>query len=295
MKPFTEEAVGGYVRKVDPKTEMIISSGSQPNLWFVAGSDYYLKKYTIPPNEQFRNVVWSTPAGKPEFSLESHALELTAYCFSDTFNLFVSGGKDGKIFVRSISDLISKQSHNLTQCTHQTHSVLSGGISAICLSKMGQYLYVAGQDGSIFIYTLSGDRYPKAPVEDGNDGAAEAQKMPTQQEQEADEIQYVIDIIQQEANRVNEEKKRQFKEEIMNELDIIARNLRKLLDQNDNVADIEKLEREEFVIDVERQQQFLEDGENVCTLIRQDAEKETLKLQLLREIVTKNTWETMEV
>jgi hypothetical protein len=43
-------------------------------------------------------------------------------------------------------------------------------------------------------------------------------------------------------------------------------------------VDIEKLERDEFVVDVERQEQFVEDGEQVCNLIRQDAEKETLKL-----------------
>ena len=42
--------------------------------------------------------------------------------------------------------------------------------------------------------------------------------------------------------------------------------------------DIEKLERDEFVVDVERQQEFIELGENTCNEIKQDAEKETLKL-----------------
>lgn len=42
--------------------------------------------------------------------------------------------------------------------------------------------------------------------------------------------------------------------------------------------DIEKLARDEFVIDVERQLEFIELGENTCKEIKQDAEKETLKL-----------------
>lgn len=75
-----------------------------------------------------------------------------------------------------------------------------------------------------------GDHYPKSEVADGPEGAAEVAKIPNMQEADADEIKFVIDIIQEEANRVNEEKKRGFKEEIMNELDIIAKNLRKLLD-----------------------------------------------------------------
>lgn len=219
------------MRKVDPKTEMIIGNGNQPNLWFVAGSDYYLKKYTIPPNEQFRNVTWATPAGRPEYSLDSHSLEVTSYCFSEQFNLFISGGKDGKVLVRSISDLISKNSHNNIMFELQTHSVLSGGISALCLSRLGQFVYVAGEDGSIFIQSLAkGDYYPKQPTEDSNEGTADTQKLQTVNEQAHEEIAYVVDIIQSEANRVNEDKKRMFKEELMNELDIIARNLRKLLD-----------------------------------------------------------------
>jgi hypothetical protein len=71
----------------------------------------------------------------------------------------------------------------------------------------------------------------------------------------------------------------------MNELAKIQTKLHEILAENEKVVDIEKLERDEFVVDVERQLEFIELGENTCNEIKQDAEKETLKLQLLREIV----------
>ena len=81
----------------------------------------------------------------------------------------------------------------------------------------------------------------------------------------------------------------------MHELAKIQNKLQEILTENEKVVDIEKLERDEFVVDVERQLEFIELGENTCNEIKQDAEKETLKLQLLREIVQKNTYDTMEV
>ena len=81
----------------------------------------------------------------------------------------------------------------------------------------------------------------------------------------------------------------------MHELAKIQNKLQEILAENEKVVDIEKLERDEFVVDVERQLEFIELGENTCNEIKQDAEKETLKLQLLREIVQKNTYDNMEV
>lgn len=194
------------------------------------------------------------------------------------------------MIVRSIQNLMSRDKHNEIEFELQTHSVIGKGVTALCLSRLGQFVYSAGEDGSIFIHSLTqGERYPSNEVADESVGAAEIAKLPTVEEKDHDSLLYVVDIIQQEANRVNEDKKRIFRSEIMDELEIIQKKLHKLLSENDNVVDIEKLERDDFVIDVERQEQFVADGEHVCNLIRKDAEKETLKLKLLHEIVKKNT------
>ena len=55
--------------------------------------------------------------------------------------------------------------------------------------------------------------------------------------------------------------------------------------ENERVTDIERLERDEFVIDVERKDRVFNEGENECEDIRREAEKTVLRLELLRERV----------
>ena len=196
MKAFSEEEVKAYVRKVDPKTEHVIATPNKEAAWFVSGHDYYLKKYTVFPSEPYSKINWDTPAIRAEFLIESHALETTTFCFSNQHDLFVSGGKDGKLLVRTITDMMSKHAHNNISFEVQTHSVLRGGVSALCMSNLGQFVYVCGQDGSIFIEALKqGEHYPRNEVNDAQDGAAEVAKMETVYDVDAEDIKFVIDII----------------------------------------------------------------------------------------------------
>ena len=54
----------------------------------------------------------------------------------------------------------------------------------------------------------------------------------------------------------------------MLELNVIRNKLNGLLDENQQVSEIEKLERHEFVIDVPKQDKFVAEGESVCSEIR---------------------------
>lgn len=57
------------------------------------------------------------------------------------------------------------------------------------------------------------------------------------------------------------------------------------MEENERVTDIEKLERDEFVIDIDKQNDVNDDGERVCEEIRKEADKTNLKLELLKERV----------
>jgi hypothetical protein len=137
MKPYTEEESKCQIRKLDAKTQIVLALATNEAAWFVAGEDYFLKKYTIFPNEQFKNIVWNTPASKANFELFSHALETTSYFASNDYNKFVTGGRDGKVIVRSIQNLMSRDKHNEIEFELQTHSVIGKGVTALCLSRMG--------------------------------------------------------------------------------------------------------------------------------------------------------------
>ena len=71
----------------------------------------------------------------------------------------------------------------------------------------------------------------------------------------------------------------------MLELMEIKKGLMTLLSENERVTDLERLDRDEFVIDVKRRDQVFDEGEKECDEIRKEAEKTVLRLQLLRERV----------
>ena len=81
----------------------------------------------------------------------------------------------------------------------------------------------------------------------------------------------------------------------MEQLGGIQHKLKTLLNDNETVTAIEKLERDEFVIDLAKQTQFIQEGDNVCEDIRKEAEKTNLKLEMLRERVIDSTWNKMDV
>jgi len=51
------------------------------------------------------------------------------------------------------------------------------------------------------------------------------------------------------------------------------------------VTDIERLERDEFVIDTSRRDKIFDEGESECEEIRREAERTVLRLELLRNRV----------
>ena len=66
--------------------------------------------------------------------------------------------------------------------------------------------------------------------------------------------------------------------EIMKELGAIKDNLRSLLDENDRVTDIEKLDRDEFVIDVAKKTNREKQGDDLCSDIRKKCEVTSLTM-----------------
>ena len=79
------------------------------------------------------------------------------------------------------------------------------------------------------------------------------------------------------------------------DLSKIKDKLLALLAENERVTDIERLERDDFIIDVDRKERVVTEGEKECEDIRKEAEKTVLRLELLRDRVKHSTWDTMEI
>lgn len=64
------------------------------------------------------------------------------------------------------------------------------------------------------------------------------------------DMKLFTDVMQEEFQQANAEKKEIFKKKIMEQLGVIQKKLKELLTENDRVTEIERLERDDFVIDI---------------------------------------------
>ena len=142
-------------------------------------------------------------------------------------------------------------------------------------------------------WTYGGKPNPNQPIpyDEANKSIAsmpELERVPGQQ------IKLFNEVLKEEFMQAEQPKKEQFRQIMMKDLTKIKEKLLALLDENDRVTDIERLDRDEFVIDVNRKDKVVDEGEKECEDIRMEAEKTVLRLELLRDRVKQSTWDTMQ-
>lgn len=128
-----------------------------------------------------------------------------------------------------------------------------------------------------------------------NDSNRALSQLPELARVPGNQIKLYKQILREEFERKEANAKLEFKEMLVQDLGKIKDKLLALLAENERVTDIERLERDEFVIDVPRKDRVFSEGEKECEDIRREAEKTVLRLELLRERVKQSTWDTMEV
>jgi hypothetical protein len=75
----------------------------------------------------------------------------------------------------------------------------------------------------------------------------------------------------------------------------IKSKLQELLMQNDYADDLEKLERDDFVIDLEGRDKILREGEEKRQQMKAEAQRENYKNEILYQKIKENTYDKMEV
>jgi WD40 repeat protein len=153
LAPIGDDKTHTTFRKVDPGTNRIMTS-ALTNKFFVTGDDKYLKQYDKFPVETYENLDWRKEADKPTDEYISHSIGTSCVHFSLSLKKMATGGKDGLVIVRDPMNVRSLKEF-------QTHSVVGGGVSVLCLSEHQPVFYVAGVDGSILVVSVDDNQFPK--------------------------------------------------------------------------------------------------------------------------------------
>ena len=163
---------------------------------------------------------------------------------SSEVKFLVTGGKDGNFILRNLSNVV--QSNEI-----KGHAIFSGGITALSFSNARSTLYTAGGDGAFFAWTVGGKPNPHHPVQLEKVDVEAIDKIEQIEDMMQPDIRPYREILEEQFQRQQLSKKERFKEEVMQELKVIKGKLSDLLVENEKVTEIERLERDDFVIDVE--------------------------------------------
>lgn len=254
---------------------------------YVTGDDKILKKYEY-PTDTFESIDFRKAPLAPVMEMNSHSIGTSCWAISKDFKQIATGGKDGTVILRHMNDI-----QNANEI--KAHALFSGGVTSIAFSTTRSTLYTAGGDGSFMAWTVGGKPNPPQPITNPANLSDTLSGMPEIERVPGNQIKLYRSILQDEFEAEQEQAKETFRQQLMGELNQIKDKLIELLAENERVTDIERLERDEFVIDTLKRDKVEQEGENECEEIRKEAEKTVLRLELLRERVKQSTWDKMEV
>ncbi|XP_006831543.1 PREDICTED: WD repeat-containing protein 96 [Chrysochloris asiatica] len=193
--------------------------------------------------------------------------------------------KDGILYIRDAHTL-----ETLVWC--QSHSYQTQGIQSLKISLDGQDILVNGKnDGTLVclkwkyvLYTASQTQLPS--IDSSQEELDSAQDMKK------------ISWIQAKSQEAIKKEVKQFstkRKEIKKAIKALAKTVQNMMEENETVAFIAKLEESEFSLDLEELERLHDESEEEVAKIRNDTEMDNLAKRYLAELIKEECWNSMAV
>ncbi|EGR30550.1 hypothetical protein IMG5_129360, partial [Ichthyophthirius multifiliis] len=273
-----------YARKVDADLTLIQMHPNTGDL-FLTGKDKILKRYKQPEELLQKMDTRIKQGGVPLEEQDGHPLPCNVMVVNSQYNYLISGSQDGTVFLRNLDKL-----QDIQQI--KAHNWKNKGVCSLCFSKKYKILYTGGYDGSFFIWNLE-NRLMLQNLQ--NQQKNQSENMQEIEDQEDEKVRYYQKVLEEEFIKSQKEIREKQKQEIIGNLNSIKQKLRKLIQDNENADELEKLNRDEFVIDIETKNQILEAGKYQRQQLKSLAKRENYKQEILHQKIKEKTWDTMKV
>uniref|UniRef100_A0A8B9DJY6 Cilia- and flagella-associated protein 43 n=1 Tax=Anser cygnoides TaxID=8845 RepID=A0A8B9DJY6_ANSCY len=153
------------------------------------------------------------------------------------------------------------------------HSYQGGGIRSTVFSLDGKFILVNGEtDGALVCLKWKYSFFSSCLFLSFNN------------------IFVVCQVIREETERFADQKK-----ELQMGIKKLRKTIQKMLHENEQVPDIEKLEQQEFNLDTEEQERVQAEAEQEVARVREKIEMETLANSYLQNVIKHECWDSMSV
>jgi WD40 repeat protein len=204
-------------------------------------------------------------------------------------SLLVSGGNEGTCIIRSTNVPTEMQTIN---CQNN----MNGGVSACSISESRKLLIAGGNDGSLLVFKYgtvdqgkdSQNRLEGVTAEQDTSNAAEVVSEPDSS------LQFYEVVLEQQTRAEREGERNALHQDLKNQLRSIQEELNSLLQANEQADPIQKIERDEFCLDLEMKDQMLRDGDQEVERIKKNAYNLNLQEELLHKKINQTTYSKLD-
>lgn len=274
-------------RKIDSDLNFIVKSINTENVEFIwtVGDDRYFRLYKL-PSENFESIINSKKSpDKPLEEERAQELKITdAYFYGDSI---ISSSDDGYVQITANKKvLLNLRSHNF----------LKSGISCLYVNIDSGYIYVGGEDGSIFILGMKSTSELPSNIEfkrnDNNDDFEfnEYVEFTNDLDLKSFEEACYMDYIKQ-----IKSSKKNYQGPVKEKLENIKNELIKYINDNKKENELEQLKPEEMIIDYNRIEVEKKIGEELENALSKELFYELSERELYKEKLNKLTFEIMTV
>jgi WD40 repeat protein len=285
LKEFTQEEVFLYSRRIDHDIDIFLADHENGEVW-CTGEDKLIRRYKQPEDLLDLKV---RPPFSPLEEYDGHDLRTNCLSYYKEQGVFLSGGLDGTIMKRSLKEP-SRPSK------FKAHNYLTGGVSWCSLSERYPLIFSGGFDGSILVFKEKDFDFDKEK-EHLKDlpKAFETKDLPPVEFLSDLNTKYFEIILEEESRKLKESDRVKIQTEVKEKLFVIKHKLRKLLDQNRRAEEIEKIDRDEFCLDIGLRSNLLSIGEAQVDAIKKDAYNKNLLQEIKHKKIVHYTYSKMEV
>lgn len=286
FKEFPLDDVSLRARRIDFDIS-VVSVCNETGDVLCTGDEKVIRRYKQPEDLLRDMDLRARPPFTP-VEMDGHDLKTTCMSYVEGIGSFVSGGQDGAVIRRS-----SKEGGVVESVKAQNY--VGGGVSACAASRKYPLLIAGGFDGCLLVFSLEQFEFEKdrsrerevpsdldASVARGVDSKSDA------------DVKYYEMVLEEEMHRAKENERFETQKNMKEKLYVIKQKLKRLIDQNRRAEEIDKIERDEFCLDLELRTKMLTDGEKGVEAIRKEAYTKNLRQELMHKKIMMNTYSKVD-
>ena len=250
---------------------------------YIAGSSKDLFIYA-PPDQELIEIDQRKNPPEPLNYQVVDKVPTSVVSISPNLKIMATGCVDGTVKIDNI--------HNNASNVKQVHG--SSGVQCLSFSADSSLLFSTGYERDFFVWSIAGKPIDR-PILSTQAEDPQLETLESVEDFSDEKVLFIKSILAEAKAKSEARDVERVKSKLKGRMQEIQDKLYAMLKANEKAPELEKLERDEFVLDLEAKKKIEEKGKIAARELKEDAKKKNLAQELLQQRIKVKTLDSMEV